>query len=379
MIEDLEFEDIRPYYDEEVKGVLLRLQQDNSLYRFAKMMFQNLEKDELDALITHVESIRDFQVKLVYAGLKSLYQKSAEGITFDGLENLDPSNAYLLVSNHRDIILDPATLNMLLYENGFDTTRIAIGNNLLSRPWIRDLARLNKSFIVYRNLPLKQMYTYSQKLSRYIRKSIFTDRQSVWIAQREGRAKDGNDITQLSLLKMLSFVERKQPLEYLSKLRIVPVSISYEYDPCDLLKVREIIYKQQNKNYKKSASEDVVSMLTGLKGYKGRIHLRIGKVLSDEMDYLILHESEREHLTSLAALIDENIQKNYRLWPSNYIAYDLLVDKPLFQSYYSRDDKQKFEEYYKKKISEIKGSSEDTAKLFLKIYANSVKNVLRYR
>jgi len=381
MKETLDFEDIRPYHDNEVKDVLAGLTTGNSFFRFVKMLFGDIEKSEFDALISRISSIKDFQINLIYAALKSINKSTADGITFSGIEQLEPSKSFLYISNHRDIILDPATLNMLLHENGFDTTRVAIGNNLLTRDWIRDLARLNKSFIVYRGLPLKQLYLYSQKLSRYIKHCIFEDKHSVWIAQREGRAKDGNDITQLSLLKMLSFVERKKPLEHLSKLHIVPVSISYEYDPCDMLKVKEILVKKQNQDYKKTASEDLVSMLTGIKGYKGRIHVSIGQVLTDEIEEIIIHEPEKEHLTALAALLDEKIQRNYKLWPTNYISYDMLVKKPLFQSKYSEEEKNKFKQYFNQRISEIQDPGEKTqaAELFLKIYANPLKNVLRYQ
>ncbi|MFC2126459.1 1-acyl-sn-glycerol-3-phosphate acyltransferase [Bacteroidota bacterium] len=378
---EFDFEDIRPYHDDEVIEVLTRLNKENSFFRFAKMLYRDLKKDDFNALISRISTVKDFQITMVYAALKLVNKSSVDSITIKGINRLDPSQPYLFISNHRDIILDPATLNMLLHENGFDTTRVAIGNNLLNRDWIRDMARLNKSFIVYRNLPLKQLYLYSQKLSRYIRKSIHEDQHSVWIAQREGRAKDGNDVTQLSLLKMLSFVERKKPLEYLSKLHIVPVSISYEYDPCDMLKVREILMKKQNKDYKKTASEDIVSMLTGIKGYKGRINLCLGEKLTGEINQIILREVEKNHLISLAALIDEKIQRNYRLWPTNYIAYDMLVKKSSYQSRYSKEEKSKFLQYFNQKISDIKdpGEKAEAEKLFLMIYANPVKNALRYQ
>jgi hypothetical protein len=381
MKEEFDFEDIRPYNDDEVRDVLTRLNKESSFFRFAQTLYTDLKQEDLAPLISGISSIRDFQVHMSYPALKFAIKDSVDSISSEGIQNLELGKPYLFISNHRDIILDPATLNMTLHENGFDTTRIAIGNNLLNREWIRDIARLNKSFIVYRNLPLKQLYFYSQKLSRYIRKCIHEDRHSVWIAQREGRAKDGNDVTQLSLLKMLSFVERKKPLEYLWKLNIIPVSISYEYDPCDLLKVREILMKRQNKTYEKTASEDIVSMLTGMKGYKGRIHLCIGDPLNDEIKNLILLEPEKEHLNTLAALLDEKIQKNYHLWPTSYIAYDMLLDQPLFQSKYSNTEKNKFLQYFDQKLSEIKdrGEKKEAEKLFLRIYANPVKNVLRYQ
>jgi hypothetical protein len=267
---------------------------------------------------------------------------------------------------------------MVLFEHGFKTSRIAIGDNLLSSVWIKIVARLNKSFIVHRNPSLKDSYYISKRLSSYIHHSIFTEKESVWIAQREGRAKDGNDITQVSLLKMLSLGSEDSEFMSLKKLRIVPVSISYEYDPCDILKVIELIEFEKNRAYKKTPMDDIISMSTGLTGYKGRIHLSIGKVLDDEFDGILQHETSKAQFQALAAVIDENIQSTIRLWPDNYVAYDMLMGKKLHANKYKPDDEQHFRKYLEQRLQEKQLCSEDARHKFLSIYANPTKNQLRY-
>ncbi len=378
MIDVKNFDEIRPFRDEEVNPVLMRLVEDPSFKKLASLFYPEMPLAEIKKIFAGIHSLHDFQTRITYNVLKKILNNSCKGISHEGFKNISKNKAYLFISNHHDIVLDPSILNIALYENGFFTTKIAIGDNLLSDEWIRTVARLNKSFVVQRNTTIKFGYYISQRLSNFIKHSLLEEKESIWIAQREGRSKDGNDVTQVSLLKMLAFGGEEASFEYLKSLNIIPVSISYEYDPCDILKVKELIEKEKNKNYKKSPQEDVISMSTGLRGQKGNIHLAIGKMIKSEFDQIIQHESPKEQYQALAASIDEQIQTNIRLWPSNYIAYDELLKRPDHSDHYSSDDEKTFRDYIDDRLFNNSLDNPDARIKLLSIYANPVKNKLRY-
>ncbi|MGD9329377.1 MAG: 1-acyl-sn-glycerol-3-phosphate acyltransferase [Cyclobacteriaceae bacterium] len=372
------FDDIRPYEDHEVGALVekvLKLSFYNTLIR---RFFPGKDPDKLKLAFLRINSIYDFQVKVIYPILKKLINDTSTGLTYSGFDKLKKGIPNLFISNHHDIILDPSVLNMLLYENGFNTTKVAIGDNLLRKEWIRDLARLNKSFIVHRSPSGKEAYYYSQRLSNYIKKTIIDDKESVWIAQREGRAKDGNDITQVSLLKMLAYGGEESRFEYLKSLNFLPTAISYEFDPCDILKVRESIAKEKNLHYEKNEKEDEISMVTGLTGFKGRIHISIGNVIQNEFDEILHHETPKEQFSALAAIIDEQIQSNIKLWPTNYIAYDLLMGIDSFNEEYTDEEKQKYIQYIEARLVQNKMYDPEGRARLLSIYANPVKNKIRF-
>jgi hypothetical protein len=372
------FDDIRPYEDHEVGALVekvLKLSFYNTLIR---RFFPGKDPDKLKLAFLRINSIYDFQVKVIYPILKKLINDTSTGLTYSGFDKLKKGIPNLFISNHHDIILDPSVLNMLLYENGFNTTKVAIGDNLLRKEWIRDLARLNKSFIVHRSPSGKEAYYYSQRLSNYIKKTIIDDKESVWIAQREGRAKDGNDITQVSLLKMLAYGGEESRFEYLKSLNFLPTAISYEFDPCDILKVRESIAKEKNLHYEKNEKEDEISMVTGLTGFKGRIHISIGNVIQNEFDEILHHETPKEQFSALAAIIDEQIQSNIKLWPTNYIAYDLLMGIDSFNEEYTDEEKQKYIQYIEARLEQNKMYDPEGRARLLSIYANPVKNKIRF-
>jgi hypothetical protein len=314
---------------------------------------------------------------VIYPILKKLLGSTSDGISFTGFEKLDKNRSYLFISNHHDIVLDPSVLNFILYEQGNRTTKVAIGDNLLTTKWIKDLARLNKSFIVHRSPPIKLSYYYSHRLSNFIKTSILEENESIWIAQRQGRAKDGNDVTQVSLLKMLAYGGDENKFAYLYSLNFLPLAISYEYDPCDILKVKELIAKERSKDYRKSEKEDVISMATGLTGYKGKIHISLGEPLDKEFDDIMQHETSKEQYSGLAAIIDEQIQSIIRLWPTNYIAYDLLMQRDTYGEKYTADEKNAFLEYVNKRLISAELDDADSRTMFLSIYANPVKNKIR--
>lgn len=377
MIDVYNFDDIRPYEDHEV-GEMVDKVLKLPFYRIlVKKFFPDYDPEVFGNDIRQISTIFDFQIRVIYPIIKKITEDSSTAISESGIQRIKKNIPYLFISNHHDIILDPSILNMILYEKGFVTTKVAIGDNLLGKDWIKDLARMNKSFIVHRKPSMKESFYYSQRLSNYIKKTIIDDRESVWIAQREGRAKDGNDVTQVSLLKMLAYGGDEDKFEYLKSLNFLPVSISYEYDPCDILKVREIKAKEEDVHYKKDIKEDEISMVTGLTGFKGRIHVSIGKLIHEEFDEIIHHDTPKEQFSSLASKIDEQIQSNIKLWPTNFIAHDLLIGMTIHQNEYTADERDKFTSYIETRLAEHNLDDEDSKIRLLSIYANPVKNKIR--
>ncbi|MBQ2268800.1 MAG: 1-acyl-sn-glycerol-3-phosphate acyltransferase, partial [Bacteroidaceae bacterium] len=298
-------------------------------------------------------------------------------LTFESA--LAPTKRYTYVSNHRDIVLDSALLSIVLIENGFeDTPEIAIGDNLLIYPWIKKLVRVNKSFIVQRSLSMREMLESSRRMSSYMHYAINEKQQSIWIAQREGRAKDSNDRTQESVLKMMAMGGEGTPTERLKSLNIAPLSISYEYDPCDYLKAQEFQQKRDNPDFKKSREDDLKNMQTGIFGYKGQVHYQVAPCINewiDEMSTL----PKGEFFSAVAQRMDADIFRNYRLYPGNYVAADLLESSTRFASHYTEEQKQQFEKYVQSRIALVELPNPDTAYLrerILEMYANPVLNQL---
>lgn len=377
MIDIDNFENIRPYHDPEVNHVLKGLTDHQIFPVLSNKVFPGLSKNEILQAISQVNSLNDFQARIIYPILKKITSDSTVSITNTGIRSIKPDKAYLFISNHHDILMDPSILNMFLHEHGVNTTQVAIGDNLLQVDWIRALARLNKSFIVHRTPAMRDALRYTHQLSNYIYHVLVDKKESVWIAQREGRAKDGNDITQVSLLKMLAFKEPENKIEYLRGLNFLPIAMSYEYDPCDTLKIRELIAKEQNKSYKKSENEDLVSMATGLTGKKGRVHISIGKLIDKEFDEIMMHETSKEQFIKLAAYIDEQIQSIIKLWPNNYIAYDMLTNREDYAGHYTLDEKTEFKDYINTRLDESQLHGQDARIKLLTLYANRVKNKIR--
>ncbi|WP_087022576.1 1-acyl-sn-glycerol-3-phosphate acyltransferase [Thaumasiovibrio subtropicus] len=325
------FQDIRPYNDSEVQGALQRLIQDDEFinaiihYRYAKLptFLATLLKPVLKMVLTRrwssIKTVDDVQNHIA-SYMEQALDGSSDGVTCSGLDKLDPNQSYLFVSNHRDIAMDPAVVNWCLYHANHKTVRIAIGDNLLKKPCATELMRLNKSFIVKRSIkaPRELMKALGQ-LSGYIRHSLQEENESIWIAQKEGRAKDGDDRTDPAILKMFSLEGRKAKMgfsEYMRSLNIVPVSISYENDPCDLAKANELVEKEQNGHYQKSEFEDIDSIIKGIVGEKRRIHVSFGDVVTNEF----------ETPEALAEEIDRQVYENYKLFPINYIAAECKHD-----------------------------------------------------
>ncbi len=333
--------------------------------------------EEIVAIVKSCRSIRDFQTKIIYNSVRMVLDKSSEGLTTSGFEKLQTGESYLFISNHRDIILDTSLLNVALYDHNLVMTASAIGDNLVKKPFLMALSKLNRSFLIMRNLPPREMLGASKLVSEYIQKLLLKENRSVWIAQREGRTKDGNDKTQQGVLKMLALAnDEAEQMDYFKKLKIVPISISYEFDPTDVLKMPELMAKHHDIEYVKSSNEDFNSILKGATGKKKRIHVSAGKVISNELD-IIKNSGEQANgqLQMLADLLDKAIHKNYKLWPSNYLAYDMLHNTHTFKKKYTIKEKRQFERRIKRRVE---ANNKVALHNFLKMYATPVTNCLNY-
>lgn len=375
------FDEIRPYNNDEVKDAIESLTKDADFERAFRYIQPNVDWKAFSDLMRSFKTKEAFKSNLVYKFVTDLAKKTTFSLTFSGRSRLPKDKKpCTFISNHRDIVLDPSFLNIMLFDVGYGMTQVAIGNNLLIRPWIKTIVRLINSFIVKRNVPVRQMLEVSKELSAYIRHTITVTKDSVWIAQREGRAKDSNDRTQGSILKMLNISGDKDMVSNLIELNIVPVSISYEYDPCDYLKAKEFQQKRDDPNFTKSQRDDLLSMETGLLCNKGRVHFSVGTPINDELAKLDPSTMEKNELIcTIAGLIDKEIFKHYHFYPCNYIAYDMLTRTNRFSEYYSLKDKQHFEKYLQGQLDKIVLLNKDEDFLrtkILEMYSNPLKNHL---
>ena len=373
------FNDIRPYLDSEVPEAIAQLLVDNNFRKIVEPIIKPHTWEQFSALLMQSKTKYDFQKTVVYPTMKRLIEKTTTELNSSNWENIDKSKARLFISNHRDIVLDAAFFNILLFDNDSDTTEIAIGDNLLVYPWIEKLVRMNKSFIVKRSVSVRQMLEVSGQLSNYINNTIINRNQSIWLAQREGRAKDSNDKTQISLLKMLVLNNRANPIDSLKQLNITPLSISYEYDPCDFLKAKEFQLKRDNADYKKSQADDLENMYTGIVEFKGRVNFKLGNPINSQLIEIPSETGRGEILQTVADIIDKEIYLNYTFYPINYVAYDLMTGSNSFNSQYSDEDKTKFEQYLNTQIAKINIPNKDVDFLRMKIiemYGNTVKSYL---
>lgn len=375
-----EFDEIRPYHDEELPQVFEELIADPQFQHIATVAMPGIPFEVLAQGMRQCKTKSEFQKNFGYKILWNIAKSCCDGLTLDHTAIKDKKLAYTYISNHRDITLDSGFLSVLLVDQGMDTVEIAIGDNLLIYPWIKKFVRTNKSFIVQRGLSMRQQLESSQRLSRYIHHTITDKNQSIWIAQREGRAKDSSDHTQESLLKMLAMEGGEgDAIERLLSLNIAPLCISYEYDPCDYLKAKEFQLKRDNPDYKKSVDDDLLNMATGITGYKGRVHFKVASCINEELLKVEDNLSKQDLFTSVAVIIDKAIHSNYTLYAGNYVAYDLLLGNGEFAGKYTEEEKAHFEEYVQKQLDKIDIPNKDIPFLKEKIlymYANPLINYL---
>ena len=371
------FDAIRPFEPEELPEVFERLLGNAQFAQVVAYVFKDVPFDMLAQKMRACKTNLEFQVAFCYPFIKGLLQKASLGCDMN-VDAIDMEKRYTFVSNHRDIVLDSALLDVLLVDAGCKTTcEIAIGDNLLSLPWVKDLVRINKSFIVERSVSLRQMLLSSKRLSDYMHLVIAQKYDNVWIAQREGRAKDSNDRTQESIIKMMVMGGEGSLVERLKGLHIVPLAISYEYDPCDFLKAQEFQLKRDIADWKKGPMDDVVSMQTGIMGYKGHIHYDAAPCIDAWLDTLDPDMPKADFFKAVATHIDEEVFRRYRLYPSNYVALDELEGTTAHADRYTAEQKAQFDGYIAQQMAKIQLPDKDEAFLrerLLTMYANPVRN-----
>lgn len=374
------FDDIRPLNNNEVKDAIEALVTNEDFERAFRYIKPDVNWKEFSETMRSFKTKEDFKSKLAYEAVMMVANKTTFSLTISGRSRLPKDKKpCTFISNHRDIVLDASFLNVMLYDVGYCMTQVAIGDNLMIRPWIETLVRLNNSFIVKRGVSVRQMLDVSRTLSAYIRHTINETKESIWIAQREGRAKDSNDRTQGSVLKMLNMSGDKDIVSNIMDLNIFPVAISYEYDPCDFLKAKEFQMKRDDPNYVKSQRDDLLSMETGILNNKGRVHFTLTQPINDQLAALDKDMEKNELIATIANIIDKEIYKHYRFYPCNYVAYDMLTGTKRFSSNYGLRDKKHFEEYLQGQLDKIVLPNKDEAFLrtkILEMYTNPLKNHL---
>lgn len=372
-----QFDPIRPFEPDELPDVFDRLLQNEQFCSVLAYLYPNVPKEALAAKMHACKDNLDFQKTFCYGFLVQLLARLSKGCDID-IASLDTDSRYTFISNHRDIVLDSALLDKLLIDAGFNTTcEIAIGDNLLKLPWVKDLVRVNKSFIVERALSMREMLMASKRLSEYMHFVIAEKNDNVWIAQREGRAKDSNDRTQEAILKMMVMGGEGSIIDRLKQLHLVPLAISYEYDPCDYLKAAELQARRDNPSWQKGPMDDVTSMQTGIMGYKGHIHYQCADCIDSYLDTIPADTPKTELFRLIADHIDRQIFAGYRLYPNNYVALDLLHGDSAHADHYTAEDKAQFEVYLKGQLDKIEMEGKDDAYLreqMLKMYANPAIN-----
>lgn len=378
-----DFDDIRPLNNDEVKGAIEELIANKDFETAFRYIKNDLNWEEFSQIMRSCKTKQEFKSKLAYEVVMLVAKNTTFSLTISGRSRLPKGHIpCTFISNHRDIVLDASFLNVMLFDVGYGLTQVAIGDNLLVKPWIETLVRLNNSFIVKRGVSGRQQLEASIKLSSYIHHTIKETKESVWIAQREGRAKDSDDKTQSSILKMLNMGGENDILSNIMSLNIVPVSISYEFDPCDFLKAKEFQQKRDDPDFVKSKRDDLLNMETGILNNKGRVHFTIANPINQALSQLDGTMEKNELYSAIASIIDKEIYKHYRFYPCNYVAYDMITGTKRFSEMYGQKDKKQFEEYIQGQLDKIVLPNKDIPYLrekMLEMYTNPLKNYLIHK
>ena len=376
------FDDIAPYPDSIFHEKMEALVKEPGFIHAVKWVFPSINYEEFAQKLLQVHDKDTFQRKIMWPFLEMLAERTTAGITCGGTENLDHAKAYTFITNHRDIVLDTSFLNLCFLREGFNTTQTAIGDNLLIYSWINDLVRMNNSFIVKRDLPKVKALEAARQLSAYIHYSITEMNRSVWIAERQGRSKDSNDMAQDSLIKMLGLAGGKDFLENIKEINLLPVSISYEYDPNDYLKAREFLLRRNDPEFKKTQRDDLFAMETGLLQPKGRVHFQIGKPLNPQISQIDSSRDKNSIARDICRMVDCAIHSGYQIFPINYIAFDQLYKTEMFIDKYTPEEVGEFNTYISKQLKKVDVpdlTDEDMDylhEMMLNMYANPLKNNL---
>lgn len=381
--QDFDFSDISPYDDSVFHEKMVNLVKEPG---FLHAVNYTMPKDDVPVLIDEllkIDNKYDFQTQVMFPFLEMLAKTTTAGISIGGLKYHNPGVNYTFITNHRDIVLDASFLNLALLRKGLPTSEVAIGNNLLIFDWITDLVRLNKSFIVKRNTGLREGLEAAKKLSAYIHHAILEKRESVWIAQREGRAKDSSDHTQESLVKMLALGGEGTFMEKLKEINLMPVSISYEFDPNDYLKAKEFLMRKRDPQFKKSQRDDLFSMETGLLQFKGRVHFQMTPRINTKLDQLGDFRDNNTAAKYVCCLIDQAIHRSYEIFPINYVAYDTLHGISRFSRFYTEEQRKETMDYFnsqlaKADVPDLTDEERDyMMEMMLSMYANPLRNKLK--
>lgn len=376
-MKDTKFDDIRPYCEEEIPAAMHRIADSGIFPMVASFVFPGKDVEELRAMVRSFTTTDEFQKIVMYKAHEEIIRNSTQGITVTGLERLDKDKPYLFVSNHRDIVLDASLLQKALVDYGMETSEITFGANLMTSQLVVDIGKSNKMFRVERGGNPREFYLSSVHLSEYIRHAVTEKRQSVWIAQRNGRTKDGNDQTDQGVIKMFGLSRPDDKIESLVELNIVPVAVSYEWEPCDILKVLEL-YESSKRAYTKKPGEDLNSIITGIMAPKGHVHFTVCEPVGREellrYDGLTSSAFNRE----VAALIDRRIHAGYHLYPNNWIAHDIRYGQNLHSDRYTPQQKAAFREHLAKLMKYDSYELETLRDLLLAIYSNPVDNCMKY-
>jgi len=372
-----EYNKMRPYRDNEVPAAIERIIDTAPFRQIVSYLYEGRNIDEVLKELSQIKTVLDFQLIFSHHAVREIVRKTSDGLTYSGLDKLDKDKGYFFIANHRDIVLDSAIMQILLVENDYQTSQITFGSNLMVNEFIVDLGKLNKMFNFYRGGSKIQMYRNAMLHSKYIQRVITEENESIWIAQRDGRTKNGNDKTQVSLIKMLT-MGKDNPFTALKELNIVPVTISYEYEPCDARKVQEQYIIAQKGNYQKQKGEDMDSVLKGITNYKGRIHIAFGDLMTPVIEQCEQQNMEfNDFAETVATAIDKQVYRDYMLRPNNYIASDLLSNTTNYlNSHYDEKERNHFIKFVEQKITALQGDNNALKKRFYEMYAMPLINKL---
>lgn len=371
-----DFDDIRPYTEEEIAPAMKRIADSSTFPLLSSYVYPDRDVNEIRKMVSEIKTIAGFQYEVMKAMNEQVIARSVNEFSYSGVENITPNKKYLFVSNHRDIVLDSALLQYVLYLNGHETSEITFGANLMSSDLIIDIGKSNKMFRVERGGNMKEFYLSSKHLSEYIRFALTEKNESIWIAQRNGRTKDGIDATDQGIIKMFSMSNLNNKIQSLAELNIVPVAVSYEWEPCDVLKALEL-YESRFTKYTKKPGEDLNSIITGIMQQKGNVHFTICPMITENDLLKFENETLSEYHRKVALLLDKRINSGYKLWPNNYIAHDLRYGQQRFVDKYTNEQREKFVECVNK-LERFENCEQDVLRdIFMGIYSNPVDSFLK--
>ncbi|MDR0811055.1 MAG: acyltransferase [Paludibacter sp.] len=374
MTEDI-YNDYRPYTDSEVPAAIERIAENILFAEIVKYVFPDRNINDFIAEFKRIQTVAEFQHKIMSPAIGSVVNQTINNLSHTGLDYLSNAVSCMQIANHRDIVLDSAVLNLILHRNGLNTSEITFGSNLMNPPIVVDIGKINKMFKIVRGGSPRELFTNSLNVSEYMRYAITEKRQSTWIAQRNGRTKDGCDKTEVGVLKVFAMSSKKDFVENLNELNITPIAVSYEYEPCDFMKTRES-YISRRQTYTKQPGEDLLSILNGIKQYKGDVHYAVCQPITREELENCAKFPHAERFKVLAMIIDNRIYEGYKLFKTNYIAYDIRENGNQFVEHYTAEEREKFVTYMENGLQKLEGDTKELRQIFLGIYANPVKNFL---